>query len=154
MIKQLFIGIETQVYQHYEYPYVFYLLENLLAVYDKNSQVFLKKFDKIYYQSFFEDSLNNKKKKKINEATRKFFTDSIFKKALHYYVRSLHRIFFILVHRKLMENPFVENLKLRINNRFRIFKNVFFVRTLDYDQYLRDYEAICQDQNGYLNEAM
>lgn len=28
------------------------------------------------------------------------------------------------------------------------------MRTIDYDQYLRDYETICQDQNGYLNEAM
>ena len=26
MIKQLFTGIETNIYQHYEYPYIFYLL--------------------------------------------------------------------------------------------------------------------------------
>lgn len=89
---------------------MFYLLENLLAVYDRNSQVFLKKFDKIYYQSFFDDSLNNKKKKKISETSRKYFTDCVFKKALHYYVRSLHRLLFVLVHRKLIENPFAENL--------------------------------------------
>lgn len=106
MIKQLFSGIEIDLYQHYEYPYVFYLLENLLAVYDRNSQIFLKKFDKTYIQSFFDDTLNNKKKKKTNEATRKYFTDTVFKKALHYYVRSLHRLFFILVHRKLMPDPF------------------------------------------------
>jgi len=43
---------------------------------------------------------------------------------------------------------------LRLKNRFRIFKNVYFVRTIDYDQYLRDYEIINQDQNGYLTEAM
>lgn len=116
-----------------------------MAVYDRNSQIFLKKFDKNYYQSFVEDSLNNKKKKKVSEATRKYFTDSIFKKALHYYVRSIHRLLFVLVHRKLMENPFSENLEVRIKNRFRILKNVYFVRTIDYEQYVRDYETICKD---------
>lgn len=114
----------------------------------------MKKFDKTYYQSFVEDTLNNKKKKKVPEATRKYFTDSIFKKALHYYVRSIHRLLFVLVQRKLMENPFSENLETRIKNRFRIFKNVYFVRTIDYEQYVRDYETINQDQSGYLTEAM
>lgn len=82
------------------------MLENLLAVYDRNSQVFMKKFDKTYYQSFIDDSLNNKKKKKISEANRKYFTDTVFKKALHYYVRSIHRLLFVMVNRKLIENPF------------------------------------------------
>jgi hypothetical protein len=53
-----------------------------------------------------------------------------------------------------MENPFAEHLQIRIKNRFKIFKNIYFVRTIDYEQYLKDFDTINQDQNGYLTEAM
>jgi hypothetical protein len=46
MISQIFSGLENDIYQHDEYPYVFYQLESLLGVYDRNSGVFLKRFDK------------------------------------------------------------------------------------------------------------
>lgn len=74
----------------------------------------MKKFDKDYQKSFFDDSLNTKKKKKVSQAGRKYFTDAIFKKALHYYVRSFHRILFIMVNRKLLPNPFSENMEIHI----------------------------------------
>jgi hypothetical protein len=70
----------------------------------------LRKFDKTYQTSFFEESLNKNKKKKISDGSRKYFADAIFKKGLHYYVRSLHRLLFVMVNRKLIENPFEENL--------------------------------------------
>jgi hypothetical protein len=139
LIKQLISGIQTNIYQHYEYPYVFYLLESFLGVYDRNSQIFLKKFDKSYQIAFLEGTLTHKKKKKVAETSRKYFSDAIFKKALHYYVRSFHRILFVLVSRGLIENPFEEHLESRIKNRFRIFKNVYFVRTITYEQYKSDF---------------
>ncbi len=53
-----------------------------------------------------------------------------------------------------MESPFEEQLEVRIKNRFRIFKNVFFVRGIQYQQYVHDFGVIAKDEQGYLTEAM
>jgi hypothetical protein len=42
-----------------------------------------------------------------------------------------------------MDNPFEETLQTRISKRFSIFKNVFFVRNLNYEQYIKDFNVIC-----------
>jgi hypothetical protein len=48
MIKQLHIGIEIDLYYPIEFPYIFYYLDYLLNVVDKNSNTFLSKFDPLY----------------------------------------------------------------------------------------------------------
>lgn len=63
---------------------------------------------------------------------KKYLSDSVFLKGVHYYFRSLHRLLIILLNRKLIEDPFEKDIELRFNNRFRIFKNVLFLKKLNH----------------------
>lgn len=48
MIKQLHMGIETEIFYSNEMAYIFYYLEYLLNISEKNSGFFLRKLDKTY----------------------------------------------------------------------------------------------------------
>ena len=133
MIRQMLVGFKIGMYEQCEYPYVLYNLETLLGVSDRNAQYFLKKMDKQYITAFNEGTLVHKRKKKFDANVRKMFTDTQFKKALHFYIRAFHRILVVLQVRGHFVDPFSEKLELRTKNRFRIFKQIAFLRKFDYD---------------------
>ena len=62
--------------------------------------------DKQYITAFNENTLVHKRKKKFDTNVRKMFTDTQFKKALHFYIRALHRILAVLLARGLITDPF------------------------------------------------
>jgi len=41
----------------------------------------------------------------------------------------------ILINKKYIIDPFEEELEIRINNRFRIFKGIMFMKKLTYETY-------------------
>lgn len=113
MIKQMLSAFEINLFDVSELKYVLFVLENILGVFARNSQVLLKKIDKSLMQSnhifiidFYEGNLNKKLKKKLNENEKKMFANIIFKKGLHLYSRALFNIICMLHHKKLVENKF------------------------------------------------
>jgi hypothetical protein len=82
-------------------------------------------------------SKNKKKKKQLSDLEKRFFADSIFLKGVHYYFRSLHRLLIILLNKKMISDPFEKDIELRFNNRFRIFKNVLYLKKLTHETYLK-----------------
>lgn len=97
MIRQVFTGFKIKMYEKSEYPYVLYFLEQLLNIFDKNAQYFIKKMDKQYIQAFVDETLVHKRKKKFDGNVRKMFTETQFRKAQHYYIRGLHRLIAVLL---------------------------------------------------------
>jgi hypothetical protein len=71
----------------------------------------------------------------MNDNQKKMFANIIFKKGLYTYFRALFHILCILHAKKLIEDKFEETEKLRIKNRFRLFKKVFFIKVIDYNEY-------------------
>lgn len=51
MVKQMLVGFENLLYEDSEIKYVLYVLEGVLAISQRNSQIFLKKIDKTILQS-------------------------------------------------------------------------------------------------------
>lgn len=51
MIKQMLVGFEINLYDLSEIKYVFFVLENLLGVAVRSSQIFLRRLDKTIIQS-------------------------------------------------------------------------------------------------------
>lgn len=51
MIKQMLSGFEINMFDTSELKYVLFVLENILGVFARNSQVLLKKLDKSLMQS-------------------------------------------------------------------------------------------------------
>ena len=82
----------------------------------------------------------------MNENSKRMFADIIFKQALHLYSRSLFRIICLLHHRNLVPNPFEASEETRVNNRFRIFKNVMFLKPIVYEDYKKAVEEICNNE--------
>jgi hypothetical protein len=72
---------------------------------------------------------------------------------VHYYFRSLHRLLVILMQRKLINDPFEKDIELRFNNRFRIFKNVLFLKKLSHETYLKEVESLMTEEGKVLDEA-
>lgn len=46
----------------------------------------------------------------LSDLEKKFLADSIFKKGLHYYIRSFERVLIILINQKHITDPFEDNL--------------------------------------------
>lgn len=53
MVRQLLVGFEIKIYEAPELKYVLYVLDNLLTVFERNSQVHLRKIDKSLVPSKF-----------------------------------------------------------------------------------------------------
>lgn len=89
------------------------------------------------YIAFYDGSLgkNKKKKKQLTDLQKKFLSDSIYLKGIHYYFRAFFRLLVILINRKFIIDPFADTLELRINNRFRVFKNVLFLKKLNFETF-------------------
>ena len=100
----------------------------------------------LFIIDFKENNFNKKLKKKMNENSKRMFADIIFKQALHLYSRSLFRIICLLHHRNLVPNPFEASEETRVNNRFRIFKNVMFLKPIVYEDYRKAVEEICNNE--------
>ena len=62
--------------------------------------------DKQYIMAFNEQTLVHKRKKKFDMNVRKMFSDTQFKKALHFYIRSIHRIIAVLQIKGHFVDPF------------------------------------------------
>ena len=50
-IRQILTGFEINLYQPSELIYVLYVLENFLTIFERNSQIFIRKIDKAIYTS-------------------------------------------------------------------------------------------------------
>ena len=79
--------------------------------------------------------------------------DSIFLRGLHYYFRSFYRVLILLIARGHLTDPFKTSQELRINNRFRIFKNVMFMKKLNNETFEKEVELILSDEGKILSEA-
>ena len=99
------------------------------------------------YKAFYDGSLgkNKKKKKQLTDLQKRFLSDSIYLKGLHYYFRAFYRLLVILINRKFIVDPFADSLELRINNRFRVFKNVLFLKKLNFETFKKEVEIISND---------
>lgn len=93
-------------------------------------------------------------KKKMSDNSKKMFADIFFKRALHLYFGALFKLISVLHNRKHLENQFEEDEEVRIKNRFRIFKNVFFVKYIEYEDYRKSLEQIGLKEQEYLGEAL
>jgi len=51
-IKQIFTGFETNIYQPHECIYTMYVVWNFLNIFERNSQIHLRKIDKIFLNNF------------------------------------------------------------------------------------------------------
>lgn len=107
-------GFEINMFDTSELKYVLFVLENILGVFARNSQVLLKKLDKSLMQSnyifildFYQNNLNKKLKKKMNDNEKKMFANIIFKKGLHLYCRAIFNLLCMLHNKKLIDNKFV-----------------------------------------------
>lgn len=78
-------------------------------------------------------------------------SDALFKKGLHFYFRSLNRIMFVLLNRKLIFDPFENSLELKFSNRFRIFKNALFIRKLTYETYKQQLDNVAKDEGKIID---
>lgn len=111
--------------------------------------------DKSLIESVYDGSFgkNRKKKKQLSELQKKFLADSLFVKGLHYYFRAYYRLLIVLGNRKLIVDPFESQLELRISNRFRIFKNVLFIKKITYQLYVKEQEIVRNQEEKILEEA-
>lgn len=57
-----------------------------------------------------ENTLTNKKKKKMSEYAKRVFADILFKKGLRYYIRSFYRALIVLINREYVADPFKDTL--------------------------------------------
>jgi hypothetical protein len=81
----------------------------------------------------------------MSESEKRFLADSLFLKGVHYYFRSFYRVLVILIARGHIADSFKTTQKLRMNNRFRIFKNVMFLKKLDHSTFEKEVEMILSD---------
>ncbi len=51
MIKQLLVGFQQNLYELNELKYVFYVVENIIGISQRNGQIYLRKLDKAIFQS-------------------------------------------------------------------------------------------------------
>lgn len=51
MIKQILVGFEHNLYELSELKYVFYVVESVLGIIQRNGQIYLHKLDKTILQS-------------------------------------------------------------------------------------------------------
>ena len=119
-----------------------YYLEYILFVNEKNNNYFTNKLDKSILESnifdyidFHNKTLNKKQKKHLSEGEKRFLADSLFLKGLHYYIRAFYRLLVLLISRGHINDPFKSSQELRINNRFRIFKNIMFLKKLNHETF-------------------
>lgn len=77
-------------------------MEYLFNIANRNSMIFLKKFDKGYLDAFDEKTLTNKIKKKVSPNMRKMLSSIIFNKGLNLYYSAMSKLFFLLMNDKLI----------------------------------------------------
>ena len=148
MIKQLQTGISIDLYYPEEYSYIFYYMEYLFGIANKNSLIFLKKFDRGYVDAFEEKTLSNKIKKKVTPNMRKMFASIVFNRGLHYYYNAMYKLFLVLVADGVVQEG--SNQKERFVSRFQIFRKVLFIKGADYGLYRQEVEKVGKDRQGTL----
>ena len=74
-------------------------------------------------------------------------------KGLHFYFRSFFRLLILLINKKHIVDPFANELQIRFNNRFRIFKNVLFLKKLTYETYVKDTGSIIEEEVKIIEQA-
>lgn len=72
-------------------------MEYLFSISNRNSMLFIKKFDKGYMDAFDEKTLSNKIKKKVSPNMRKMYSSIIFNRGLHYYYNAMYKLFLLLI---------------------------------------------------------
>lgn len=146
MLKQLQTGIQIELYYPEEYGYIFYYIQYLISVSNKNSYSFLMKFDKGYMNAFDEKSLTNKIKKKVSSNMRKMFSSIIFSQGLELYYSAMYKLFFLLLNDKTIKEGVKE--KERFISRFQIFRKVLFIKPANYEDYKEEVKKLGEDRAG------
>lgn len=122
-----------------EYPSVFFYLDYVSSIYEKNSSYFLKNFDRNYvagiyvaYVAFYEKTLDHKKKKKIDSTARKMFSAMVFNKGMLHYYRALSKLLFIFIKYGALPGSFGDKEPQRFKGRFLMFGRIMFTNPVDY----------------------
>lgn len=124
-------------------------MDYIFTIMEKNQQGFLQKYDKDFLQAFQKNDkqLFEIKKKKLSLTQKKFFYDYLFCKAQQLYNKGISRLSYMLLTKNIIKNKNDEKTyKNRFNNRFKIFKNVYYVKLLAYEEYLQYMKDFCDDE--------
>lgn len=89
---------------------MFYVVENVLGISQRNGNIFLRHLDKSVFQSKFivlfldfnENNFNKNIKKKMSENQLKMFANFLFRKGQYLYFRAIFKTFCILHAKKLI----------------------------------------------------
>ena len=73
MIKQIFIGFELNLYSDLEYPMIFFILDYLYTLLDKNTRSFIVRYDRDFLKAWQSKQGLDKKKKKTDRFSKEIF---------------------------------------------------------------------------------
>lgn len=130
MIKQLQTGIQIDLYYPEEFGYIFFYMQYLISISNRNSNVFLMKFDKGYMSAFDEKALTNKIKKKVSPNMRKMYSSVVFAQGYQLYYTAMYKLFCLLLNDKTIKEG--KNEKERFISRFQIFRKILFIKPASY----------------------
>lgn len=118
----------------------------MISVSNRNSNMFLMKFDKGYMSAFDEKSLTNKIKKKVSPNMRKMYSSIIFSQGLQLYYTAMYKLFCLLLNDKSIKEGKGE--KERFISRFQIFRKVLFIKPANYEEYREELQKLGVDRAG------
>ena len=134
------MGFELNLYSDLEYSIVFFILDYLYTLSDKNSRSFIVRYDRDFLKAWQSKQGLDKKKKKLSDFQKKFFYKSIFQKAIESYIRSMMKLVHGLQKRGLIKNYYEndkEAYEKRFYSRLKVFENIFFIKKLEFSDYLK-----------------
>ena len=145
MIKQIFIGFELNLYSDLEYSMIFFILDYLYTLLDKNTRSFIVRYDRDFLKAWQSKQGLDKKKKKLTDFQRKYFYKNIFQKAVESYIRSMIKLTYGLQKRGIIKNYYEndrEALEKRFFLRLKMFDNIFFIKKLELNDYFNLLEQV------------
>ena len=140
MIKQILLGFELNLYVDFEYHIIFYILDHLYSLLDRNTRSFISRFDKDFLKAWQSKQGLDKKKKKLTDFQRKYFYDNLVNKAIESYIRSMLKLTYSLIRKGYIKDYYGEDkdaLEKRFCMRLKIFENVFFIRKIEFADFTK-----------------
>jgi hypothetical protein len=143
MIKQLFLGFELELYNESEYCIIYYFIDHIFSFLDRNFKNVLSKYDKDFIVAYQTKQGYDKKKKKLTDFQRKFFFEHLYYKAVENYARVMLRISYLVIYKELLPFPKDrEVIRNRYYQRLKIFDNIYFLKKMEFEDFISEMEAI------------
>ena len=152
MLNLIFTNFSIDMFKIDECDYIFYVCENIASQLSMHSYILISKFSEKILKE--ENIANSQLKKKMSQFQKMLIDQSYIFNALKFAFNGLKGLMYYLKKNNLIKFPKINEVEkiLRVNNRFKYFKNCGIFINLSYENFENNYNSEIENED-FFNSA-